>query len=84
MVKEIKRFGNIETENILIEDLDIEKIQVSSMVFSAEKNHKYFISYKDDDHKIKSYIMLPKRAAYVKSNDGETKWMNFFIKDDHC
>ena len=27
--------------------------------------------------------MLPKASAYVKSYDGETKWINFFIKDDN-
>ena len=26
--------------------------------------------------------MLPKKRAYVKSYDGETKWMNFLIKAD--
>ena len=26
--------------------------------------------------------MLPKTSAYVKSYDGETKWMHFVIKDD--
>ena len=26
--------------------------------------------------------MLPKTSAYVKSYDGETKWMYFLIKDD--
>ena len=26
--------------------------------------------------------MLPKTSAFVKSYDGQTKWMYFFIKDD--
>ena len=26
--------------------------------------------------------MLPKTRAYVKSYDGQTKWMYFLIKDD--
>ena len=26
--------------------------------------------------------MLPKTSAYVKSYDGQTKWMTFLIKDD--
>ena len=26
-------------------------------------------------------IMLPKTSAYVKSYDGQTKWMYFLIKD---
>ena len=27
-------------------------------------------------------IVLPKISAYVKSHDGETKWMYFLIEDD--
>ena len=27
-------------------------------------------------------IMLPKTSAYVKSYDGQTKWMYFLIEDD--
>ena len=51
------------------------------MVSSGEK--KYFLGYKDDDYKIKPLpIMLPKTSACIKSNDGESNWMNFFIKDD--
>ena len=47
-----------------------------------KKNYKYFIGYLYNDHKIKaSHIMLPKTSAYVKSYDGQTKWMYFFIKD---
>ena len=26
--------------------------------------------------------MLPKMSAYVKTYDGKTIWMNFFLKDD--
>ena len=53
------------------------------MVSLGEKNYKYFIGYKDDDHKIKSIcILLSKTSAYVKRYDGETKWMYFFIADD--
>ena len=26
--------------------------------------------------------MLPRTSSYVKSYDGETKWMYFFIDDD--
>ena len=58
-------------------------MQVSSMVCYDEKNYKYLIGYKDDDHKIKLLsIMLLKTSNYVKSYDGETTWLNFFIKDD--
>ena len=26
--------------------------------------------------------MLPRTSTYVKSYDGQTKWMNFLIEDD--
>ena len=26
--------------------------------------------------------MLPKASAYVKSYDGQTKWIYFFVEDD--
>ena len=26
--------------------------------------------------------MIPKTSAYVKSYDGQTKWMHFLIEDD--
>ena len=43
----------------------------------------YFIGYLYNDNKVKPlYIMLPKRSAYVKSYDGQTKWMYFLIEDD--
>ena len=63
--------------------VDIEKVLVSSKIFFGEKNYKYFIGYLYDKHKGKpSYIMLPKTTAYVKSYDGQTKWMYFLIEDD--
>ena len=51
MGKEIVLFGNIEIERrkfnhrknlILLEDVDIGKIQVSNMVYSGEKTYKIF------------------------------------------
>ena len=27
-------------------------------------------------------IMLPKTSSYIKSYDGQTKWIHFLIKDD--
>ena len=34
-----------------------------------------------DNYKVKPlHIMLPKVSAYVKSYDGETKWMYFWLK----
>ena len=44
----------------------------------AKKNYKHFIGYKDDHRKVKPLlIMLPKMSAYVKSYDGETRWVDF-------
>ena len=44
----------------------------------------YFIGRLYNDHKINPLpIMLPKTSAYVKSYDGQTKWMYFFIEDNN-
>ena len=49
----------------------------------VKKNYKYFIGYLNNDHKIKPlHIMLPKTSVYVKSYDGQTRWMYFLIEDD--
>ena len=62
--------------------MDIEKAVVSNKIFSGEKNYKCFIGYLHNDHKIKLlYIMLPKTSGYVKSYDGQTKWMYFLVED---
>ena len=46
------------------------------------RNYKYFIGYLYNDHKVKPlHIILPKTSAYVKSYDGQTKWMLFLIED---
>ena len=47
------------------------------------KNYKHFIGYLYDNRKVKAlHIMLPKTTGYVKSYDGQTKWMYFLIEDD--
>ena len=62
-------------------DVDIEKVLVSNKISFGEKNYKYFIGYLCN-HKVKSlHIIVPKTSAYVKSYDGQTKWMYFLIKD---
>ena len=36
-----------------------------------------------NDNKVKTlHIIVPKTIAYVKSYDGQTKWMYFLIEDD--
>ena len=92
MGKEILRFGNIEIEKnrfyhnktpILWGDVDIEKLLVSKKIPFGGKSYKYFIEYLYNNHNVKPYhIMLPKTNTYIKSYDGQTKWMYFFNVDD--
>ena len=65
-----------------LEDLDIEKILVSSKISSGEKSYKYFTGYLYHYYKIKPlHVMIPKTSAYVKSYNGQTKWIYFLIED---
>ena len=92
MCKEIITFGDIEIEKnkfyryktpILLGDVDIEKVLVSNKTSFGEKNYKCFIGYLYNNHKVKPlHIMLPKTNTYVKSCDGQTEWMYFFIEND--
>ena len=60
-----------------LKDVDIEKIVV------LEKIYKHFIGCLHNDYNITPlHTMLPKTSAYVKSYDGQTKWMYFLIEDD--
>ena len=48
-----------------------------------KKNCKCIIGYLYNDNKVKPLdTMLPKTSAYVKSYDGQTKWMYFLIEGD--
>ena len=48
-----------------------------------KKNYKYFIGYLNNDNKVKPlHVMLPKTSAYIKSHDGQTKWMYSLIEVD--
>ena len=62
----------------------MEKVLVSNKIFFLCKNHhKYFNGYLYNNNKVKPlYLILPKTSAYVKSYDGQTKWMYFFIEVD--
>ena len=92
MGKKILTFGDIEVEKnkfyrhktpVFLGDVDIEKVLVYNKSSFGEKNYKYFIGYFYNDHKVKpSHIMLPKTSAYVRSYDGQTKWMYFLTEDD--
>ena len=84
-------FDDIETEKntfyrhkspIFKKDVNIEKVLVSNKISFGEKSYKFFIDYLYNDHKVKPlHIMLPKTSAYVKSYDGQTKWVYCFIED---
>ena len=67
---EINKFYHHKTL-IILGDVYIEKVLVSSKISFDEKSHKYFV------------IMLPKTTAYVRRYDGQTKWMYFLIEDDN-
>ena len=57
-----------------LEDVDADNVLVSNKISSDEKNCKYFVGYLYDDYKNKPlHTMLPKRSAYLKSFDGQTK-----------
>ena len=48
-----------------------------------KNKYTYFIGYLNNDNKVKPlHKKLPKTNAYVKSYDGQTKWMHFLIEDD--
>ena len=62
----------------MLKDEDIEKVFVSNKISFGEKKKKYFIGYLYNDNKVKPlHIMLLKTSAYVKSYDGQIKWMYF-------
>ena len=92
MGKEILTFGIIEIKNfffyhhkapILGGVVDIQKMLVSNKISFGEKNYRYFIGYLYNGNKVKPLnIVLSKTSTYVKSYDGQTKWMYFLIGDD--
>ena len=69
----------------MLEDVDFDNMQLSSMVSSQKKDYKYSIGYQDDDYKVKPLrTMLLKTSVYVKSSDGETKCMSSWLKMMIC
>ena len=85
MILNLKKKIYCHKGSIFLKDVDIEKISVSNKTFSSEKNYKYFIGYfyLYNDYKVKPLnIRLPKASAYVKSYDGQAKWIYFLIEDD--
>ena len=92
MGKEILTFGDIEIEQnkfnhykspIFLRDVDIKKVLVPKQISFGETNCKQFIGYLCNDDKVKPlHIMLPKTSIYLKSCDGQTKWMYCLIEED--
>ena len=85
-------FGDIEIEThkfhcyrnqSFLEDVDIDSVLLSNKIFSDKKKYKHFTGYSYNNYKIKQMqIMFPKTSLYVKSYDGQTNWMYFFIDND--
>ena len=82
----VKRYWNwkknsfyLRKRPIFLEDVDTEKLLVSNNISSGEKNYNYLIGYLYNGHKVKPlHIMLPKTSSYVKTCNGQTKWIYFF------
>ena len=73
-----KKIFYLRKRPIFLEDVDIEKLLVSNNISSGEKNYNYFIGYLYNGHKVKPvHIMLPKTSSYVKTCNGQTKWICF-------
>ena len=82
MSKEVLTFGDIEIEKNMfyrhkssspLNDVDIEKVLVSTKISSVEKDYKYFIGYFYNEDEVKPlHIILPEKSAYVKRYDGQT------------
>ena len=91
MGKETLTFGSIKIEKnkfyhhrtpIFLGDVDIEKVLTVNKISLGQNNYRHFIFYLYNGNKVKPLnIMLPKTSAYVKSYDGQTKWIYFLIKD---
>ena len=85
MDEKIIKFGETEIEKykfhqhkylIVIYDVDINKILVSSKVFFSKKGFKYFIGYTDGKKVRPLCTMLPKIRVYRRDFD-ETNCMSF-------
>ena len=65
-------------------DVDIEKVLVSNKIsFGKKKSYKHFIGYLYNGNEVKPLNkILSKTSAYVKSYNGQTKWMYVLIEND--
>ena len=76
-----KRKFHCHKNQILIDDLDMNKTIVSNKVLCSKKFFKYFIGYKDNGKVKPLRIVLPKLIGYRK-NFSKTKYMCFLKKAD--
>ena len=54
---------------------------VAYKISFGEKNYKYFIGYWYNCNQVKPlHIMVSKTGSYLRSYDGQTKWMYFLVK----
>ena len=97
MDQTIVTFGDIEIEKMSFTFKNVLPFQTCINIFQTyifqtyilfilvkKKNYKYFIGYLYDVYNVKPlYIMLLEMSAYVKTYDGQTKWMYFLIEDDY-
>ena len=92
MGEETLTFGDVDIEKnnfcghkcpIISKVVDIVKVIGSNKTSYAEEYSKYFIGHLYDDCKVKPlHIIFPKTSVYVKSFDGQAKWMYFLTKDN--
>ena len=83
MDKESLTFGDLKIEEINFTAIKLLFLKKDVDIENALASNKMSSDYLYDDYKIKPlHLMLPKMKAYVKSYDGQTKWMYFLIEDD--
>ena len=91
--KEILTFVDIETgkhkcycqKNLIsLEEVDIDNVSVSNKISSGKKKiiNTLLVTYVMIIKIKPLHEMLPKMRMYVKSYDGQTKWMYFLTEDD--
>ena len=68
---------------ILINNIDINKIEVSDEISIDKKSFNHFTGYQDRKKLIPLCILHPKMNTYRRYFD-ETKCMFFLIKDNNC
>ena len=69
--------------SVFLKHVNIEKLLASKKIYFDEESYRYFFGYFYNEHKVMPlHIMLRKTRAYVKSYDGQTKWIYFLTEND--